>query len=79
MLEIMMIGSFALLGVYSIWYFFKAQTYQALTLDELALMWKAHKHDSGCKATHIETLLDVPRRESVILGPRNARLLQGNA
>ena len=57
MLEIMMIGSFALLGVYSVWYFFKAQTYQALTLDELALMWKTHKHSSGCKATRIETLL----------------------
>ena len=57
MLEILMISSFALLGTYSIWYFFKAKTYQPLTLDELALMWKTHKHNTGCKATHIETLL----------------------
>ena len=57
MLEILMVSCFALLGAYSLWYFFKAQTYQPLTLDELALMWKNHKHKSGCKATHIETLL----------------------
>jgi hypothetical protein len=57
MLEIVMVSIFAILGAYSIWYFFKAQTYHPLTLDELALMWKTHKHNSGCKATHIETLL----------------------
>ena len=57
MLEIVMVGTFATLGAYSIWYFFKAQTYHPLSLDELALMWKSHKHKSGCNATHIETLL----------------------
>ncbi|MDG6221854.1 MAG: hypothetical protein IAX21_06840 [Candidatus Bathyarchaeota archaeon] len=57
MLEILMAGSFATLGAYSIWYFFKAQTYHPLNLDELALMWKTHKHNSGCNASNIETLL----------------------
>ena len=57
MLEIIMIGSFVLLGAYSIWYFFKAKTYHPLGLQELALMWKTHKHTSGCNASTIDTLL----------------------
>jgi len=52
-----MISSLLILGTYSIWYFFKAQTYQPLGLDDLALMWKTHKHKTGCKASIIETLL----------------------
>jgi len=57
MLEIMMASSLVILGVYSIWFFFKAQTYQPLGLDELALMWKMHKQKANCKASNIETLL----------------------
>jgi len=57
MLEIIMISSFAILGAYSIWYFFKAQTYHPLGIDELALMWKTHKHTTGCNVSNIETLL----------------------
>jgi hypothetical protein len=57
MLEIMMISSLTILGAYSIWYFFKAQTYHPLSLDDLALMWKSHKHRTGCTASSIETLL----------------------
>ena len=64
MLEIMMISSFALLGAYSIWYFFKAKTYHPLTLDELALMWKNHKQTTNCNAAHIDTLL-VKKNEIV--------------
>ncbi len=57
MLEILMIASFTLLGAYSVWYIFKAKTYQSMTLDDLALMWKAHKQKTGCNASYIETLL----------------------
>ena len=57
MLEILTAGTLATLGAYSTWYFFKAQTYHPLTLDELALMWKSHKHTAGCNASNIETLL----------------------
>lgn len=57
MLEILMVSSFVILGAYTIWYFFKAKTYHPLGLDELALMWRMHKHKTTCKATTIETLL----------------------
>ncbi len=57
MLNIIMVSSFAILGAYSIWFFFKAQTYQPLGLDELALMWKTHKQKTECEASNIDTLL----------------------
>ena len=52
-----MIITFALLGAYSLWFFFKAKTYHPLGLDELAIMWKTHKQKADCKASHIDTLL----------------------
>ena len=57
MIEIIVISSFVLLGAYSFWFFFKAKTYHPLCLDELALMWKIHKQNTDCKASHIDTLL----------------------
>ena len=57
MLDIIMVSSFVILGAYSLWFFFKAKTYQPLGLDELALMWKTHKQKADCKASRIDTLL----------------------
>ncbi|MFQ5758904.1 MAG: hypothetical protein ACE5IF_04435, partial [Candidatus Bathyarchaeia archaeon] len=34
-----------------------AKTFQPLTLDNLALTWKLHKQQTGCKASRIDSLL----------------------
>lgn len=44
--------------VYSLWFFFKAKTVQALTLDDLALTWKVHKRQSGCNSSRIHSLIN---------------------
>jgi len=45
------------LGVCVFWYLVKAKDFQPLTLDDLALTWKLHKHQSGCKSSCIHDLL----------------------
>ena len=45
------------LTTYTIWFLFKAKTYQPLTLDDLALTWKLHKQKTKCKADHIQKLI----------------------
>jgi len=57
MLEELVFGFWFALGVYVFWYVVKAKTFQPLTLDDLALTWKLHKHQSGCKASCINDLL----------------------
>jgi len=57
MLDLIMLGFWLALVTYAIWYLFKAKTIQPLTLDDLALTWKIHKHQTKCKASHIHTLL----------------------
>lgn len=52
-----MLGFWLALVTYAIWYLFNAKTIQPLTLDDLALTWKIHKHQTNCKASHIHTLL----------------------
>jgi hypothetical protein len=37
-----------MLGVFSLWYFFKAETLQSMTPEEVALTWKVHKRETGC-------------------------------
>jgi len=54
---------FAFAG-YAFWYTFKAREYQPLTLDDLALTWRIHKHQTGCKASRIQDLL--VRNEEVV-------------
>ena len=54
----LLLGSFWLtLGAYTMWYLFKAKSFQALTLDNLALTWKLHKQRSNCKGSNIQSLL----------------------
>jgi len=57
MLEILVFGLWFALGVYVFWCVFKAKDFQSLTLDDLALTWKLHKHQSGCKSSCIHDLL----------------------
>jgi hypothetical protein len=57
MLEELVFGFWFALGVYVFWFVVKAKTFQPLTLDDLALTWKLHKHQSGCKSSWIRDLL----------------------
>jgi hypothetical protein len=50
-------GFWLALGVYVFWYLVKAKDFQPLTLDDLALTWRLHKHQSGCKASCVHDLL----------------------
>lgn len=57
MLDLLLWGSWFILGAYSFWFFFKAKTFQSLTLEDLALTWKLHKQQTGCKSSRIHSLL----------------------
>ena len=56
-LELLTFGFWTALGVYAVWFFFKAKTVQPLTIDDLALTWKLHKQQSGCKSSRIHGLI----------------------
>jgi hypothetical protein len=45
------------LGVCVFWYVVKAKDFQPLTLDDLALTWKLHKSQSGCKSSYARQLV----------------------
>lgn len=53
-----------ILGIYCYWFVFRAKTLQPLTLDDLALTWKLHKQQTGCKASRIHSLL--MKRDEVV-------------
>jgi len=57
MLEELVCGFWLALGTYVFWYVVKAKDFQPLTLDELALTWRLHKHQSGCKSASMHDLL----------------------
>jgi len=57
MWEELTFGFWLVLGAYVFWFIAKAKDYQSLTLDELALSWKLHKHETGCKSSCIHDLL----------------------
>jgi hypothetical protein len=50
-------GAWTALISYVLWFIFKAKTVQPLTLDDLALTWKVHKQQSGCKSSRIHGLI----------------------
>ncbi|MBN1244430.1 hypothetical protein JXA31_02415 [Candidatus Bathyarchaeota archaeon] len=58
LLGFMIVGFWLALAVYCFWYFFLAKTVQPLTLDELALIWRLHKQQTGCKSSRIHSLLE---------------------
>lgn len=64
MLTLLMISFWLILAAYILWLLFKAKTLHPLTLDDLALTWKLHKQQTGCKASRIHSLL-MKRDEAV--------------
>jgi hypothetical protein len=57
LLDPLMFGAWIGFAVYAVWYFFKAETIQPLTLDDLALTWQVHKRETGCTASRLDKLL----------------------
>ena len=57
MLELLAWALWLALGAYILWFFFKAETVQPLTLDDLALTWRLHKQQAGCRASRIQSLI----------------------
>ena len=57
MLELLLWTFWFIFGVYSFWFFTQAKTFQPITLDQLALTWKLHKQQTGCKASRIHSIL----------------------
>jgi hypothetical protein len=50
MTDFLMWALWFVFGAYCVWFFTKAKRPEALTLDELVLLWKIHKQHSGCNA-----------------------------
>lgn len=65
MLYLLVIGLWGLLFAYGTWYVLKAKTFQPLTLDDLALIWKLHKQQTGCDASRIHSLI---KRDGQVVG-----------
>jgi hypothetical protein len=59
LMELLISGSWLSFAAYCGWYFFKAKTFQALTLDDLALTWRMHKRETGCRASRINSLITM--------------------
>jgi len=57
LLDLLTWGFWLALGAYAMWFLFRAKTFQPLTLDDLALMWKLHKQNTGCTASRINSML----------------------
>ena len=53
------------LVTYSIWFLFRAKTFQPLTLDNLALQWKLHKQKTGCSAKFLQSMI---KKDNKIVG-----------
>jgi hypothetical protein len=50
MLDVLMWFLWVLMGGYSLWFLTRAKKSQALTLDELVMLWRIHKQQARCKA-----------------------------
>lgn len=57
MWEIVACGAWLSFAGYIFWFMFGAKEFQPLTLDDLALLWRIHKHQNRCKASQIHDLL----------------------
>jgi hypothetical protein len=65
MLDVLMWVFWFLLGAYSIWFLTRAEKSQALTLDELVMLWKIHKQQARCSAplSRVEPVVDPRSKE----------------
>ena len=57
MLETVASGFWLSFLAYTLWYMFRAKEFRPLTLDDLALLWRIHKHQTGCRASRLHDLL----------------------
>jgi hypothetical protein len=49
-------GVWLTFGAYATWFFFKAETFQPLALEDLVLAYKLHKRQAKCPTQRIQTL-----------------------
>lgn len=52
-----MLALWVTLCMYLFWYIVKASTYESISLDDLAILWRFHKQEAGCKSSFIQDLL----------------------
>lgn len=57
MLEDLVCGIWLAFGVYVFWYVVKAEDFQPLTFENLALTWRLHKSQTECGSSCIHDLL----------------------
>ena len=57
MLDLLILIFWLVFGAYSLWFLFKAETFQPMTLEDLALTWKLHKQQTKCTASQIHDLI----------------------
>jgi len=57
MLEILLWLFWFIFGAYSFWFVSRAETVQPLALDEVVLIWKLHKQQTGCNSTELLSIL----------------------
>jgi hypothetical protein len=56
LIEVLFGAVWTCLGVYIVWYFFKAETLHPLSGEDLTTTWQLHKNQTGCRASTIDTI-----------------------
>ena len=59
MLEWLMLAFWIALVAYVFWFLFKAKTEHPIGLNDLALTWKMHKRNTGCRAKRIQSMITL--------------------
>lgn len=65
MIDMVMAALWFILGGYSFWLLTRAKKPQPLTLDELVILWKIHRHQTGCASavSKVEPVMDSRTKE----------------
>jgi hypothetical protein len=60
MLDFIMWPLWSAFGAYCFWFFTRAKKLEPLTLDDLVVLWKIHKQQTGCHApiSRVEPIID---------------------
>jgi transposase-like protein len=59
MLEWLVLTFWLVLAAYAFWFLFRAKTLNPINLDDLALTWRMHKKEVGCRAKRIKNLITI--------------------
>lgn len=59
MVEWLALAFWMIFGAYAFWFLFKAKTHQPIDLNDLALTWRIHKQETGCRASRIQSLVTL--------------------